>query len=317
MITDEVKILIRGGAGGDGHVSFRREKFVPRGGPDGGNGAIGGDVYFIGTSDLTALNFFRGKKEIKGIDGGAGEKKKKAGKKGEDIFLKVPVGTIITDLERGEKKEMWQVGQKILIARGGAGGRGNFEFRSSTNQAPKYKEEGHTGQTMKIHLSLQFIADIGLIGLPNAGKSTLLNILTSANVKVADYPFTTLEANLGSMNGKIIADIPGLIEGASRGRGLGIKFLKHIKKTKLLVHCIDISGEKPEEDYQTVRGELEAFNRLLLQKKEILVLTKADLLPESKIKQKLSRLRKINPDAFAISILNDKDISKLKNVLRY
>lgn len=312
MITDEVNIIVSAGRGGDGHVSFRREKFVPRGGPDGGNGAIGGDVYFIGVSDLSALNFYRGKKEIKGIDGGAGGKKKCAGKNGEDLILRIPIGTIITDLQRGEKKEISVVGQKIFVVRGGAGGRGNFEFRSATNQAPLHAEKGQPGQSKKIHLNLQFIADIGLIGLPNAGKSSLLNALTAANVRVADYPFTSLEANLGSMEGKIIADIPGLIEGASKGRGLGIKFLKHIQKTKLLVHCIDITSDSIEKDYQTIRAELGAFNQELLQKKEIIFLTKSDLLEKKEVGKKILKTKKLKKQVLMVSILEEDTMAKLK-----
>lgn len=315
MILDEVEITLSAGAGGNGCVSYRREKFIPRGGPDGGNGGLGGNAYIIGVSDLTALNFFRGKKNISAQNGGPGRSKKRAGAAGDDLILRVPIGTKVRDIKRGDEAEIIQVGQKILVAKGGRGGVGNFKLRTATNKTPDYAEPGRPGQSRQIHLNLQFIADIGLLGLPNAGKSSLLNVLTKADVKVADYPFTTLEANLGEMNGKIIADIPGLIEGASSGRGLGIKFLKHIKKTKLLAHCIDITSNDIKKDYQTIREELAAFSQTLLQKKELIILTKSDLLEKKEVEQKLSKTKKINSQTFTVSILENADILKIKKIL--
>ncbi len=315
MIVDEVEITVQAGRGGDGHVSFRREKFISRGGPDGGNGGHGGSVIFIGVSDLSALRQFRFKKHIDGNNGAPGGRKKMSGRDADSIYIKIPIGTEITDLRTSEKESIDIVGQEIIIARGGRGGRGNFEFKSNENKAPTQHEPGRPGQLKNIKLSLHFIADIGLIGLPSAGKSSLLNALTRADVKVGDYPFTTLEANLGEMDGIILADIPGLIEGAHAGKGLGIKFLKHIEKTKALIHCIDATSLDPIKDYETIRSELEKFNPSLVEKNEIILFTKSDLVDKVRISEYTKIMKKYKRQILACSILDDSGIAKIKNLL--
>src|SRR3989344_2898088 len=288
MIIDDVIIQICAGKGGDGHISFRREKFVARGGPDGGDGGDGGNIYFQGVSDLTALKQFRHNRKIQAPDGQPGMKKKKHGGNGNDILIRIPIGTKIKDTNTLEEWEL-RLGEKICMARGGRGGRGNFEFRTSQDKAPRYAE---------------------------AGKSSLLNVLTKAHAKIGDYPFTTLEPNLGEMDGNIIADIPGLIEGAHQGKGLGIKFLKHIEKTRLLLHCIDITGQNLFKDYQSIHNELEKFNEELLKKREIIVLTKSDLVNRSQAQALEDTLKKLRKHIIIVSIIDDKSIVELKAVIK-
>ncbi len=313
MIIDNVTITVKAGNGGNGAVSFRREKYVPKGGPDGGNGGRGGDIYFIGVSDLSALNQFRNKKEIKADNGINGGRKKKFGKDAESLSVYVPIGTTIEVLDSNKTIEIKNVGEKVIIAKGGRGGLGTFELRSSTNTTPRVAEDGQPGEEKRLLLNLKYIADIGLIGLPNSGKSSLLNALTQANVKTANYAFTTLEPNLGSMNDIIIADIPGLIEGASQGKGLGIKFLKHIEKTHLLVHCVDPSEFDPLESYKTIRNELGAYNPELLNLPEIIILTKKDIYTADK--KVLTKLKKLNKDILTVSIIDDESIKELRSKL--
>ena len=315
MIIDDVIIQICAGKGGDGHISFRREKFVARGGPDGGNGGNGGNIYFQGVSDLTALKQFRHNRKIQAPDGQPGMKKKKHGGNGNDILIRIPIGTKIKDTNTLEEWEL-RLGEKICMARGGRGGRGNFEIRTSQDKAPRYAEAGKLGRKRMLHLDLQYIADVGLIGLPSAGKSSLLNVLTKAHAKIGDYPFTTLEPNLGEMDGNIIADIPGLIEGAHQGKGLGIKFLKHIEKTRLLLHCIDITGQNLFKDYQSIHNELEKFNEELLKKREIIVLTKSDLVNRSQAQALEDTLKKLRKHIIIVSIIDDKSIVELKAVIK-
>lgn len=273
MLIDEAEITIRGGHGGAGRVSFRGKK---GGGPDGGDGGRGGDVYVKATSDIYALKQFLSKKVCKAEDGQSGGVGIRSGANGKDLILTMPVGTLLTD-EKGVEVELTTEGQEILLAKGGLGGRGNESFKSPSKTTPRYAQAGLRGQERKLKLKLKLIADFGLIGLPNAGKSSLLNEITNANAKIGDYPFTTLEPNLGVLNGKVLADIPGLIEGASEGKGLGHKFLKHIEKVKLLFHCISSESDDPVRDYQIIREELKKFNPELLNKKEIILLTKSDL----------------------------------------
>lgn len=316
MLIDEATIEIKAGDGGDGKISFRREKFIPKGGPDGGNGGTGGDFYFIGSRDLGALRLFRYQKKFSAEDGQAGEKKKKTGKDGQDKVIALPSGTLIKDLETGETWEINKPEDKYLMAKGGKGGLGNWEFRSATNQTPRFAEKGTPGQKRKLFLELRLIADIGLIGLPNAGKSSLLNELTRTKVKVAAYPFTTLEPNLGVMDGLILADLPGLIEGASKGKGLGFKFLRHIKKTKLLVHCISLETSDALEDYQVVRKELGEYEKELLEKPEIILLTKADLVDPLVLKENKKELRQTEEEILDCSIYDDQGLALLKKRLR-
>lgn len=280
MLKDFEKITVVSGRGGNGCVSFRREKFVPRGGPDGGDGGNGGDIYFESRDNLDTLQEFSHHKLFKAEEGGAGRAKNMHGANGEDIVIKVPPGTII--YKNGNKiVDLKTLGEKILIAKGGKGGHGNTRFKSSTNRTPMESTPGEDGQKNEITLELRLIADIGLIGLPNAGKSTLLSVISNAKPKIADYPFTTIDPNLAAVDYKhnqfVVADIPGLIEGSATGKGLGIKFLRHIKRTKILVHLIDSQSSDYLKDYQSIRTELENFDKELGDKKEIIVKSKTDL----------------------------------------
>lgn len=309
MLVDEVEIVIKAGDGGCGKVAFLRRKFIPRGGPSGGNGGRGGDVYIEGVSDIGALYRFRFKKEFRVESGQAGLGDRKTGKSSQDLILKVPVGSIISD-RQGQLLEIVKVSQRVCLAKGGKGGRGNWHFRSSTNQTPRWAEPGGKGEEKHLKIELRLIADVGLIGLPNAGKTSLLNELTHASAKVANYPFTTLEPNLGVMGDLILADIPGLVEGAAEGRGLGHKFLRHIQRTKILVHCLSAESDDLPKDYQIIRQELGKFSQDILAKKEILLLTKADLLSEAEKKEKIKVLKKLNKKVLAISV-HDLDSLKL------
>lgn len=315
MLIDEVTILVKGGMGGNGAVSFKRNAQTAKGGPDGGNGGNGGNVYFQGINDVTALSVFNYNKKITAEDGVKGRKQNLYGRNGKDTIVFLPIGTFVTDLTTNECFEIINSKDKILVARGGKGGRGNNEFKSATEQTPYYAEKGLPGEEKKLLLVLKLIADIGLIGLPNSGKSSLLSVLTRAHPKIGDYPFTTLEPNLGVMQGIVIADIPGLIEGASNGKGLGIKFLKHIEKTKTLLHCLDIQSEDLKRDYGIVRKELIEYDNKLSEKTEIVLLTKSDMLSKEKADKKLNIAKKLNKNAFTVSIYNEEELSNLKNLL--
>lgn len=299
MLVDDVEIEIKAGHGGPGKASFYKKGV----GPDGGNGGKGGDLYFKTTTDLTALNRYSGKKFFAAADGEPGGNNKKAGKNASDLTLLVPIGTDIIDQDSGEIFSLDKPDQKVIFAKGGIGGLGNADRANARMTTPLKAQPGMPGQEKKLRLILKLIADYGLIGLPNAGKSSLLNVLTRAQAKVGVYQFTTLEPNLGVLNGKIIADIPGLIEGASKGKGLGTKFLKHIEKVPVLLHCVAADSADPQKDYQTVRDELKNFNPELLDKKEIILRTKADL-------QKPTGLK-----GLAVSILDDRSLAALKSLL--
>ncbi len=314
MLTDEVTIKVSGGKGGDGKVHFDNTK--SKEGVDGGSGGNGGSVFLVGVSDLGALGQFRFKKEFKAEDGKNGQVKKKHGRNGKDIFLKVPIGTVVLNKTTNKKQEVLEVGQKILVAKGGVGGRGNFEFKSSTNTAPKYAEKGKEGESFEIFLELQLIAQVGFVGLPNAGKSSMLNELTEASVKVANYRFTTLEPNLGVLDGLILADIPGLIEGASEGKGLGIKFLKHIKRTKVIIHFISSESENLKKDYQTVKQELKRYDKSLAEKEKFIFLTKHDLFDKKEIEKKINILKEVSKnDVLAVSIYDPDSIEKARKII--
>jgi len=319
MLVDEVEIKIRAGKGGDGRVSFRREKYVPKGGPDGGDGGDGGDFYLIGVEDITALRRFRYQKEFSAENGENGSAKLKTGTSGKDLEINVPVGTVIRVLGTERSWEIKKIGEKILLAKGGKGGRGNWHFKSSTHQTPMEYEQGGAGQEMDLSLELRLIADIGLIGLPSVGKSSLLNELTKAHAKVASYNFTTLEPNLGVMeNGLIIADLPGLIEGAHEGKGLGIKFLKHVERTKVLLHCVGADSSTLLKDYETIRKELGEFDKKLLERPEIILVTKSDLVSGAEMKKMVIRLRQgfgETKEILVCSIYDYESIEKLKKKL--
>jgi len=313
MLIDDVTIKVEAGNGGKGAVAFNKNMMSL--GPVGGSGGKGGSVYFEGVSDLSALNQFRYKKDIKAQDGGDGRGQFRDGSNGSDIILKVPVGTITNKIETGEINEVLKIGERIFIAKGGIGGKGNFQFRSATNTSPKRFQEGRLGESFTIRLELKLIANVGLIGLPNAGKSSLLNELTKAKSKVANYPFTTLEPNLGVYYELILADIPGLIEGASTGKGLGIKFLRHIERTKILFHLISAESENPVKDYKIIKNELKTYNKELIKKTEYVFLSKSDMMSEKEIKKKIAALKKINKNVFPISVYDWDSLEKVKKIL--
>ncbi len=313
MIIDDIKITVTAGHGGRGLVTFNKTKMSL--GPTGGSGGNGGSIFIDGVSDLGALRQFRFKKDNKAKDGQNGKSQLNDGHDAEDLILFVPVGTIAHNFTTGKNIEITKIGQRELIAKGGRGGKGNFLFRSATNTSPRQFQEGSPGECFGISLELKMIADVGFIGLPNVGKSSLLNELTNAKSKVANYPFTTLEPNLGVYYDLILADIPGLIEGASTGKGLGIKFLRHIERTKALFHFISADSHDPIQDYKSVRAELEAYNKLLLEKPEYIFLSKSDTVsPDINLKIK-DKFEKIGKEAVAISIIDPDSIEDVKKIL--
>lgn len=315
MLVDNIGLIIKAGNGGDGAATFLRNEMTAKGGPDGGNGGNGGNIYFQGSTNINDLREFRYKKNITADDGIPGKHKKLFGKNAEHLTIYLPLGTRVTDTVSGKVIEITDTTRLILAAKGGKGGRGNTEFKSATNQAPRYFEHGTLGEEKKLFLELRLIADVGLIGLPNAGKSSLLSVLTNATPKIGAYAFTTLEPNIGMLGRHAIADIPGLIEGASKGKGLGVEFLKHIEKTKVLVHCIDSSDANPEKAYETVRNEFKQYNISLLDKPEIILLTKTDLADETQIKKNIKVLEKKGNKILTCSIYKPETLSILKKEL--
>ena len=313
MLIDRVEVIFKGGHGGAGVVSFGK---MMRSGPDGGNGGRGGDLYVKASSDIYLLNQFSHKTEFRAKNGYQGGKKNKTGKDGEDLEILLPVGTNLIDEKTGETVlELKEVGERILLCAGGKGGRGNREFRSPTKQAPENFQMGLSGEAKKLILSLKLIADFGLVGLPNVGKTSLINELTRAHAKTANYPFTTLSPNLGVYRGKILADIPGLIEGASEGRGLGISFLKHIEKVEIILHCISFESSNVIKDYETVRSEMQKFNQKLTEKPEIILMTKSDITSEVYIKKSVKKLRTKSKNVLAVSIHDWESLEQLKILL--
>lgn len=312
MFIDEAEIMVKGGHGGAGKVAFFRN----RKGPSGGNGGPGGEVYAIATSNLTHLKPFIEVFKYIGENGGPGGSNKRTGMHGRDLYLKMPIGTTIIDVVTNQEITINENNPKVLLCKGGAGGLGNTAFKTSTNRTPQNAEPGKEGQERNFKLILRLIAHFGLIGLPNAGKSSLLNKLTAANVKTANYPFTTLEPNLGVYNGKVIADVPGLIEGASVGRGLGIKFLKHIEKVDLIFHCISVESQDVVAEYNTVINELGNYNPKLPEKKSIILLTKIDLADKEEVNKKFKELKKFNKDVLPVSIYDKESLEKLKRSLK-
>ncbi|MFH1036471.1 MAG: GTPase ObgE [Patescibacteria group bacterium] len=314
MLIDDVKIKVIAGHGGRGAVAFNKTKMNL--GPAGANGGRGGSVYLEGVSNIDALNQFRFKKKIAAENGENGKTQFNDGKSAKDLIIRVPIGTVVSDLVTNESTEIIAVGERLLVAKGGKGGKGNLKFRSSTNTTPMQYGKGLPGEERELRLELKMIADVGLIGLPNVGKSSLLNTLTNAKSRIANYPFTTLDPNLGVYYELILADIPGLIEGASSGKGLGIKFLRHIERTKTLFHLISAESPDPAKEYQIIRHELGAYNKELLAKQEYVFLCKSDLVDKSEIKKKLSELKKIDKPAMPISIIDDESMKLVEGILR-
>jgi GTPase len=325
MFVDEAKIHVQSGRGGRGCVSFRREKFVPRGGPDGGDGGKGGDVYLKATDRLNTLQEFRHRRHFKSGRGQHGKGSNQTGRSAEDLWIEVPIGTVVKDEETGEViGDLDQHGATILVARGGRGGRGNAHFVTSSSQAPEFAQEGEAGEDRTLELELKLLADAGLIGLPNAGKSTLLSRISAARPKIASYPFTTLTPLLGVVqldenSSMVVADIPGLIEGASEGHGLGLQFLRHIERTRILLHLVDVSDEQPEDPvkrFRTIQKELSQYSSDLKSKSQIIVATKLDVANE-KYLNKLKEFAAKQPTTFAaISAVTGQGIDDLLRLMK-
>ncbi len=322
MFVDEAQIWVKAGDGGNGCVSFRREKFVPKGGPDGGDGGRGGHVYFEAAGDLDTLLDFAGKHHWRAENGRAGQGSNKSGADGQDLVIRVPPGTLIYDADWNLLlKDLHEVGMRVLVCKGGKGGRGNKTFATATHQTPREFEPGKPGQERNLRLELKLIADVGLVGLPNAGKSTLISRCSAARPKIAAYPFTTLEPVLGIVGLSdfrrfVMADIPGLIEGASEGAGLGHDFLKHIERTAIIVHILDLmpmDGTDPVDNYHTIRAELERHSQVLADKPEVIVANKVDLDPDD---ERLAHVQeRLGPDILAISAATGQGIKELTELL--
>ena len=323
MFTDYVRIHAEAGKGGNGAIAFRREKYVAAGGPDGGDGGKGGDVYFKVDKDANTLIEFRYKKKFKAENGENGEGGHRFGKSGEDLYIPVPIGTVVKDTTTNEVlADLSEPGQVALILKGGRGGKGNSHFATSIRQAPRFAQDGEPGEEKELTLELKLLADVGLIGFPNVGKSTFLSVVTSATPKIANYHFTTIEPNLGVVKSKygdsfVIADIPGIIEGASEGIGLGIQFLRHIERTRLLLHFIDVSGiegRNPVEDYYKVNEELKKYSEKLSKRTQIIVANKIDSMQDSSLYEELEKVAKEhNQKIFKISGVTGEGVEDLMN----
>ncbi len=313
MLIDSAKIAVKAGDGGRGAVAFNGTLMSL--GPTGGDGGRGGSVYFEGVSDLSALAQFRYKKEIIAKNGENGKRQNNDGFDAKDAVVNVPIGTVIRIIETGKTEEILHAGQRVLVAEGGRGGKGNFKFRSPVNTSPKQFQFGTPGEHFTVELELKLIADVGLVGLPNAGKSSLINELTRAKSRVAAYPFTTLEPHLGTYYELIIADIPGLIEGASAGKGLGIKFLKHIERTKTIFHLVSAESDDPAHDYAVVAKELKTYSKTLAERPVQVLLTKSDVATPTELKKKLAALKKKAKNVLPISIHDWESLEKVKKIL--
>jgi len=318
MFVDTAKVFIQAGKGGDGAMSFRHEIYVAKGGPDGGNGGRGGDVIFLATENVNTLLDFRYKPELKAQDGTNGSKRDRNGKAGENFIVKVPIGTIV---KRDGKviADLTENNQEVIIAKGGSGGFGNAHFKSSTRQTPRIAERGEPGDKFEAELELKLLADVGLVGLPNAGKSTFLSVVSNARPEIADYPFTTLTPNLGvadiDESSLLIADIPGLIEGASEGKGLGDAFLRHVERTAVLLHLVDIYNDDVAESYKTIRKELEKYSPELATRPEIIALTKSEGVDEEIVQMQVDSLKLVSPKS-EIIVVSSASQKGIKEVLR-
>ncbi len=325
MFIDEIKFYAKAGRGGDGVVRWRREKFIDKGGPNGGDGGRGGSIYAVAVNDINLLSKYKHKKQFEGYDGEEGAGGSRHGKDGKDLLIEFPVGSVITNVESGGTVSLDKVGQKELLLKGGPGGWGNEQFKTSINTTPTKATKGKIGEQGNFKIELELFADVGLVGLPNAGKSSLLNAVTNASAKIGSYQFTTLDPNLGDFFGFTIADIPGLIEGASSGKGLGIKFLKHIKRTRMLAHLVSLENacqdgeaglKKPMQVYKDIRKELGAYDKTLLEKEEVIILTKTDLIDDTKKIEKIKKeFLKLKKPVFTLSLYNDESIKDLMDEL--
>ncbi len=321
MFVDELEIFAKAGHGGDGVVRWRQEKFKPKAGPSGGNGGRGGDVYVRGVKDMNRLSKYTGNNEFEAENGVSGTRDSQHGKNGADFIIDIPVGSRVTDVERRRVFEITAEGELVKILKGGSGGLGNEHFKSSTNTSPVESTKGRKGETGRFTIEVSLVVDVGFIGFPNAGKSTLLNSITNAHSKIGAYPFTTLEPHLGDLYGFVLADIPGLIAGAASGKGLGHKFLRHVSRTNMLLHVVALTDENPLDSYYTIRKELEEFDKELLKKEEWIICTKKDLILEDEMVEKVSTLEKIGNrvlvcgqnDAESYKILRDALVSHLRN----
>ncbi|HEY0964462.1 MAG TPA: GTPase ObgE [Candidatus Paceibacterota bacterium] len=315
MFVDELTIYAKAGNGGTGVVRWRQEKFKPMAGPSGGDGGRGGDVYVRAVHDLNQLSKYTGNKSFFAEDGVAGMKNSQAGKNGDDLYIDVPVGSKITDVDRKRTFELTTIGQTERILKGGGGGLGNEHFKSSVNRSPVESTQGHPGEAGNFLIEVSLMVDVGLVGLPNAGKSTLLNAITNAASRIGAYPFTTLEPHLGDMYGFIIADIPGLIEGAAEGKGLGHKFLRHISRTKMILHLVSLESENAENDYYTIRKELSHYDTTLAEKVEWIILTKKDLVDQAEIDRVVNALAKTENRVLVIGQDDPESYKKLRDSL--
>ena len=313
--VDELKIYARAGTGGDGVVRWRQDKFEDRGGPAGGDGGNGGDVYLEGVKDSNLLARYTHDTRFIAEDGESGAKKKMAGQNGPDLYIKLPVGSVVTNTETEEVYELTEEGQKILILKGGKGGLGNDHFKSSTNTTPYESTPGKVGEMASFHVELRLFADLGLVGYPNAGKSTLITAVTNAKSKVGSYAFTTLDPHLGVLQEFVIADIPGIIEGASEGKGLGVKFLKHIKRTKMLAHLVSFENPDMMQTYKNIRKELENFDPELVKKDEVIILTKTDMADADRVKKEIKNFEKLGKTVLTMSAFDDESVKQIGDEL--
>ena len=314
MFIDELTLNIYSGKGGDGIVSWMHEKGIDHAGPGGGDGGNGGSVYLQGVHDIGRLSEYRFIKNFKAEDGGSGRKNRMHGKSGADITIELPIGSVVKNTKTGQEIEILTA-ESIFFLKGGYGGYGNDHFKGSKNIRPRESTPGKSAEGGEFFIELKLVVDLGLVGLPNAGKSSLLNSLTKAKAKIGSYQFTTLTPNLGDLYGFIIADIPGLIEGASEGKGLGHKFLRHIARTKMLMHCISCEHDNPKEVYEVIRTELKKYDKTLLDKPEIILFTKKDLISEDMIEARKKLFKKTHEHVFDLSIIDDKSIKELGDKL--
>ena len=315
MFLDEITIYAKAGDGGNGVVRWRQEKFMPMGGPAGGDGGRGGDVYVRGVKDLNRLSKYTGSKNFAAVRGTDGRDRSMHGHDGDDFYIDIPVGSTVTDIARNRVFEVTSVGEEVKILKGGGGGLGNEYFKSSTNQSPEESTDGKPGEDGDFLIEVALMVDVGFVGFPNAGKSTLLNLLTNAKSRIGAYPFTTLEPHLGDLYGYTLADIPGLISGASEGKGLGHKFLRHVARTKMILHLVSLENEDALDSYYAIRKELESYQHGLVEKEEWIILTKKDLVLEDDIQERVETLEKTGNRVFVIEENDPDSVKTLQDAL--